>query len=59
MNVPMFWITLDLVERYYSGSTLRHINRPATAGLFIWRGCSVAVHQVHVTVMPSPIIDYR
>ena len=24
MNVPMLWITLDLVELYYSGLPLRH-----------------------------------
>ena len=24
MNIPMFWITLDLVELYYSGLSLRH-----------------------------------
>ena len=23
MNIPMFWITLDLVELYYSGLPLR------------------------------------
>ncbi len=31
MNIPMFWITLDLVELYYSGPHLRHQardNRP-------------------------------
>ena len=29
MNIPMFWITLDLVELYYSGLSLRVPRRVA------------------------------
>ena len=33
MNIPMFWITLDLVELYYSGLSLRQIRKARVAGL--------------------------
>ena len=37
MNIPMFWITLDLVELYYSGLYLRHIKMARLRAILIWR----------------------